>query len=151
LPADAVPESESRECQFFNLRIQAATSSRRQCVCRDFLNRRAARGKPHSWFQALVCGRKSPGSSRPLVHTGVCCGLGAVNNFQLRILRIVDWPVLQGVSPRARLVFAVNNCVDNNPLSKREIVIRCWQFIERAETDGSGQQIEAESLQDNPR
>jgi hypothetical protein len=48
-------------------------------------------------------------------------------------------------------VFAVNNCVDNNPLSKREVVIGCWQFIERAETDGSGQQIEAESLQDNPR
>ncbi len=108
-------------------------------------------GFPHSWFQALVCGRNSPGSLRPLVHTGVRRGLGAVNNFQLRILWIVDWPVLQGVSPRARLVFVVNNCVDNNPLSKREVVIRCWQFIERAETDGSGQQIEAESLQDNPR
>lgn len=46
---------------------------------------------------------------------------------------------------------AVNNRVDNNPLSDGRTVIRYPQFIERTETEGGGWKTAAGSFQDNPR
>lgn len=96
-------------------------------------------------------GHKWRFSTGQLVHNTLPGSSGLVNNFMLHGARTAAGLLLCVSHGSGRCWGAVNNPVDNNPLSDGRTVIRYAQFIERTETEGSGWKTAAGSFQDNPR
>jgi hypothetical protein len=86
-----------------------------------------------------------------LFTVGFCAVLLVVNNFLFAIEKGFVPLVGSAYSQTVHRRLFVNKCVDINSLSDGKVVLGWPQFIERTESNGGGQQIDAGLLKDNPR
>ena len=74
-----------------------------------------------------------------------------VNNQEEHCTPSPQFPAFPNYSRVIHMPDLVNNSVDMISLLECENVIICFQFIERTEMSGGGQQIDVARLKDNPR